>query len=282
MSPTVTISMPVGPGMPQECLERAIAAVRAQTYRSWRLVVIGDGAPAMAGMWRAFADGDKRVVGYAYPENRGRYYADAVVFAATTSPFFTVHDADDEAAPEWLATMIAACASADVALTSQHVRRLNGRAAVESVSGFRGAHTLHHHAHMAGLWSRKWLDDVGGPHPAFRVGFDTLLTSLPFLLGMPAIINDPVLYRRHKRVMSLTTSVSTGMRSPMRLRARDDLIALYSRILDGLRTVGGERDRRAVVREVLAQYPTREAYAELRADVEREAKRLADLIGEGA
>lgn len=266
--------MAIGPNVDHSLVDRAVAAVCAQTFDAWQLVVIGDGCSPPA-----TPRGDPRIVRHLLPENHGRYYADAVVLAATRSEYFTVHDADDAADPRWLASMVEAIGDRPAVLTSQNVIRLNGAVLPEAVGGFRGHTTLHHHAHMAGLWRRSWLDAVGAPHPAFRVGFDTLLTSLPWLTHPegPAIINDPVLYFRHKRPGSLTTSQATGMRSRARLLAREQLIALYASILDALREpdVTPPED---LIGQVLSGYPTHEQYGELMTGIEQHAKRLADIL----
>lgn len=278
MSAAVTISMPVW-NTPIELLRRAIDAVLAQTFTDWRLVIVGDGDGVG---WPSAATRDPRVSIFHLPERRGRYFADAVVFEATDSPWFTVHDSDDAARPHWLATMLdrAESRSADVVLTGQTVHRFGGTVVEERVQPWgRGSRTLTHHAHMAGLWRRGWLAEVGGPHPAFRVGFDTLLTSLPFLAGRVVAL-DESLYDRFKRVQSLTTSPETGMRSSLRAQARADLIAMYDRVLADWHAGGSSDELRYLIRDVLTEYPSHAAYAELRGQVEREAKRLRDVIGD--
>lgn len=285
--PLVTISMPVW-RTPRELLQRAIEAVRAQTFPDWRLVLLGDGEP-IGSLRPLFGDevaDDKRIVVAALPTNQGRYYADAVTFAATDSPWFAVHDSDDAAQPAWLERLLDLAYSdgADVALGAQTVYRFNGQTVYEPVAEFdRGRHTLTHHSHMAGLWRRPWLAEIGGPHPAFRVGFDTLLTSLPHLTGR-LITTSEALYDRHKRVQSLTTGIKTGMRSEYRTAVRQALCGLYAGVLTAhahARQTGmGERQLRYLINDVLSAYPDREAYAELREQVERDAKQLRDVIGE--
>ena len=284
--PQVTISMPVW-RTPPELLHRAIRAVHAQTFTDWQLLVIGDGcAPAYPLDHELIADDRIKLV--TLDVNRGRYYCDAVAFAATESPWFTIHDSDDHAEPDWLARMVdlGAWASADAVLAPQLVQRLgSGRPMLERIEPYRGFKRLQHHAHMAGLWSRRWLGELGGPHPGFRVGFDTFLTSLPYVVGKMAVAREP-LYNRVKRHGSLTTSAETGMRSEHRRVAREALERMWLEVLRiradmidwPLPVVERLPRARHLIAQVLTGYPDADGYAELRESVDRDAKRITDLI----
>lgn len=284
--PIVTVSMPVGPGVPDMLVRRARKAVLAQTLTDLRLVVIYDGPGAQA----IEPASDPRVIEYRLPENRGRYFCDAVAFAATDSDAFAFHDSDDHAAPRWLETLHGAMMHrrSAVGLGAQTVQRLNGRTAYEPVRSFEGLRAgLHHHAHMGGVWARGWLDEIGGPHPAFRVGFDTLLTALPFVTGGVAVTRE-ALYTRCKRAGSLTMTFNTGMRSPLRTAARTDLSRMWHEIVEGVEGgTAGERPVlpwkvRDLIREVLSAYPTPSKYEDLMTEVRSHAKDIADRIGEGS
>lgn len=288
--PQVTISMPVW-RTPPELLHRAIRAVQAQTFADWQLIVLGDGCTPAFPLDHELIS-DDRIKLAELDTNRGRYYCDAVAFAATDSRWFTIHDSDDMAEPRWLEYMVklAEWSGADAVLAPQYVQRINAGAPIlERVEPYRGWRRLHHHAHMAGLWSRKWLAEVGGPHPAFRVGFDTLLTSLPYIVGKLAVSREP-LYNRIKRHGSLTTSSETGMRSEHRRIAREALERMWLEILRireampewPMPTIERVPHARHLIGQVLAAYPTPEAYAELQESVRRDAKRITDLIGDQA
>lgn len=233
---TVTVSMPYDGGC-ATTVRRAVDAVLAQTHTDLRLIVVNDGDTAHP-PWPALADiTDPRLTRFDMPGNRGRYHCDAVTFAATdaaTSPWWTVHDADDAAEPTWLAAMLAAAVEhrVDAVLTAQTVHGLSGRPVYTRVKDWTGPVTDHmtHHAHMAGLWSVPWLRLVVGPHPGYRIGWDTIMTGLPFLVGRVAVLDEP-LYNRHRRRGSLTISPDTGIRSVARRAVMARIAALWPRLV---------------------------------------------------
>ena len=227
--PTVTVSMPYH-GCP-DTVRRAVDAVLNQTHTNLRLVVVNDGDTEQP-PWPALADvDDPRLVRFDLAENRGRYFADAVTLAACTTPWWTIHDADDEAEPTWLEAMLAAAheSGADVVLAAQRVHQLNGRTITERVKPYHDSDRLAHHAHMAGLWSTTWLRTVGGPHPGYRIGWDTLLTATAYAAGRVVVVDEP-LYHRHRRRGSLTTSTTTGTGTAARRRVQGELRDLWPRV----------------------------------------------------
>jgi hypothetical protein len=221
----VTVSMPYH-GTPGT-VRRAVDAVLAQTMPRLRLVVVNDGDRG-APPWEALADiTDPRLHRVNLPDQRGRYYCDAVTLAACTTPWWTVHDADDAADPAWLEAMLEAAdgQGADVVLTAQTVHHLDGQVYEEQPLPWQeGAYR--HHAHMAGLWSTAFLRSVGGPHPGYRVGWDTMLTGTALAMGAATILDRP-LYTRYRRPGSLTSSPTTGMRSAYRRTAVAELRRLW-------------------------------------------------------
>lgn len=232
--PTVTVSMPYDGGC-VGTVRRAVDAVLAQTHRDLILVVVNDGA-INAPPWPALADiTDPRLIRLDLPVNRGRYWADAVTLAACGTPWWTVHDADDAATPRWLEVMLSAAVRrrADVVLTAQIVHGVHGRTNTVPVRPWTGPvpERITHHAHMAGLWSVPWLRRVTGPHPGFRLGWDTMMTALPFLAGRPVVLGTP-LYHRHRRIGSLTVSADTGMRSEARRVSVARMRRLWPRLVE--------------------------------------------------
>lgn len=229
--PLVTVSMPYY-GCP-ETIRRAVLAVLAQTMPDFRLVVVNDGESA--GVWGAIADiEDPRLVRFDLPENRGRYFCDAVVLAATRSEWFAVHDADDAAEPGWLATMLELASHIrpprDWVSTAQSVEAADGTWVTEKPKVSIPRATLVHYAHMAGLYRTEWLREVaGGVHPAYRVGYDSLLSMIARQFGNGVNIATP-LYNRFRRAGSLTDAPETGMRSKYRRQERAKLVDLWRRI----------------------------------------------------
>ncbi|MFL1441808.1 glycosyltransferase [Nocardiopsis protaetiae] len=234
MGDRVTVSIPYH-GTPGT-IRRAVDAVLAQTHEDLVLVVTNDG-DTTSPPWEALADiTDPRLIRRDEPVNRGRYAVDAAVLADATTEWFAVHDADDEAAPTWLEDMLTTAreTGAPVVLTAQTVQPLRGAAKVEKVTPWSDGR-YRHHAHMAGLWSTDWLRSVGGPHPGYRIGWDTMLTGAALALDAAAIIDEP-LYTRHRRAGSLTTDRATGTGSPTRREVAAQLRRLWPRMVAAART----------------------------------------------
>lgn len=100
----ITVTMPYYRS--PETVRRAVDAVLGQTHTNLTLIVTNDGDQDTP-PWPALADiTDPRLVRFELPENRGRYFADAVTLAACDTPWFAIHDADDEAEPTWLSTLL--------------------------------------------------------------------------------------------------------------------------------------------------------------------------------
>ena len=98
MSSTVTVTMAHWGA--QAWIARAVESIRAQTYPHWRLVIINDADPVPP--WPLLGDhlSDPRIVTYDLPENRGRFFIDAVILAATPDPFWALQDPDDFSEPD--------------------------------------------------------------------------------------------------------------------------------------------------------------------------------------
>jgi hypothetical protein len=65
------------------------------------------------------------------------------------------------------------------------------------------------------LFSINWVRQYHATCPSVRVGWDNVMTALPFMLGDLQQIEEPT-YHRVRRDNSLTTSRDTGMVSPLR------------------------------------------------------------------
>lgn len=224
---TVTVSMPYW--RTPATVRTAVEAVLAQTYPDLLLYVINDG-DRRTPPWTVLADiDDPRLIRVDLPENRGRYFADAAVLAACDTTWFAIHDADDVAAPEWLEWLLTACEGNgwDACFAPQNVVGLDGASRREEVGSLLPVRRLRHIAHHAAVYRTQALRDVGGPHPGFRIGYDTLLVNLLTLRHPLGTIDRPV-YTRHIRPGSLTTTPETASGSPARRAARRELQRLYA------------------------------------------------------
>lgn len=230
--PLVTVSVPYYK-VPPEAFRRAIESILAQTFTDFRLVITND-SDTTSPPWPVIADlTDPRIIRFDLPENRGRYFADAVALAACNTEWFAIHDADDEADPKWLELMLNTAKPDDVAvLAAQHVhaRLQDGLVTTEIPTGM-GDGALRFRAHLAGLWRTTWAKKTNMIHPEYRVAWDTLATSLPHIVGPYSVVTDPV-YTRHRRADSLSNSSRTGHRSVVRRRAVDSMNTLWPKLRD--------------------------------------------------
>lgn len=229
---TVAVSMPYY--RTQATIRRAVDAVLNQTHTGLVLYVVNDG-DTLTPPWPELADiTDPRLRRVDLPVNRGRYFCDAAVLAACDperESRFAIHDADDWAEPDWLATLLAACAAdgtvaavapqyvhAPLTVTVEPVR-------IPDVLPARMRHLAHH----AAVYRTDTAQRVGG-HPAYRIGFDSLWTNVMCMLGTVTVVDRP-LYHRQIRAGSLTTDPRTRPGSPERWTVRRALNRLYVRAL---------------------------------------------------
>ncbi len=288
-SPHVTVSLPY-----YNCrryLLRAVHSILAQTHSNLTLVVVNDGDPNPPWDLLAHID-DPRLVRYDLGVNRGRYFVDAVILAATPDPYLLIQDADDWSEPERVAALLDAVRGQG----GQHFERRQPPV-VGAVSacrlwreGSRQGQLLaypglrrplserfefrsDHH----GLFRSDALSMIGGNYGGYRIGYDTLLINLLSMLGEVAYVERP-LYHRQVRAGSLTTSQATGMRSPQRRQVRNELAGLYTAALRVYRSgqdSGGNGGELAAALRALCQARVSDRE---RAEIERHAARLRPLI----
>lgn len=286
--PRVTVSLPYYACKPY--VRRAVTSILKQTYDHLRLVVVNDGDPDPP--WPVLADiDDPRLVRFDLTENRGRYFADAVVLAATPDPYFLVQDADDWSEPTRLETLLQLLrrTHADVALSAQIVHMADGRQCLEDFSDFDQPlqPRLRHRANHHGLFRTDALHRVGGYDGGFRVGYDTLLVNLLRMTGPVAYCSKP-LYHRRQRSGSLTAAPETGFRSEHRAVVLQSLSALYDRAFAVYRRyVRGrcgaevmEQEIRALVRTAQRDDGSGIRPADRHEALKQEAKRLRALLVE--
>lgn len=227
---TVTVSMPYHrcPGT----LRRAVESVLAQTYRDVRVVVVNDGDHPP---WRLLHGiTDPRLTCFDLPVNRGRYYADAVTLAACDNPWWAICDTDDWVEPHWLASMLTRAreTGAGAVFGPQWIHHLGRSVKVEPVGPLleRPGPVLRQLAHHAGLYRTAVAREAGGPHPGFRVGYDTLFVNLVAMVATVACIDRPA-YHRVARRDSLTRAPATGFGSILRTVSKARLEDLYTAAL---------------------------------------------------
>ena len=213
---------------------RAVESVLAQTYENLVVVVLNDGDTDPP--WKVLGHiNDPRLVRFDLNANRGRYFADAVVLAATPDAYFLVQDADDWSEPERVASLFRRLreehASAAVSAIRRHRLRMRGPAILQEETSQRLheplTSRLRDPAHHSGLYRVDRLQAIGGYYGGFRLGYDTLLLNLLLMTGRIAYA-DQLLYNRTIRPDSLTSAPETGCRSRTRAEVRRRLQDLYS------------------------------------------------------
>lgn len=217
---TVLVSMPVY-RTPPELMDKAIRSILDQTFTDLVLVVVGDGeeAPISPGT------GDDRLLSFTLPENRGRYFADAVAQAACPFDWWSPHDADDWSGPNRFADLWRRRATGAV------WSAVNTAGKVYTLPNALGPlrPRLHQTGYHIGLYSIDRIRAVGGYHPGYRVGYDTMFNALIRMTGEVAMSPKPMYYRA-RWPGSLTQSSRTGRNSALRNQAVFDLRRLYSKI----------------------------------------------------
>lgn len=252
---------------PAPLLKRAVESVLAQTLEDLALVVVNDGGEPLTALPR-----DDRLIVHELPENRGRYYADAVVvhaISARPDTFWSPHDADDWSEPERFEKLLpAALDGAAVAPYWRHVPRRPD--AVQQPRRDAIAQPSHRFAHLvhwsSGAYTVERLERAGGLHPGFRIGFDTLHTLMIALTG-PVAVHDEARFHWCRRLSgSLTSDPATRLGSRPRSQVRIRLRKLYQHAWQAR-----ERDPGNAIRN--------DVPAGLREQVVAEGERLREELG---
>jgi glycosyltransferase involved in cell wall biosynthesis len=226
---TLTVSMSYYRCQP--FVQKAVASILDQSFTDLRLVLVNDGdtTPHLTSQQRM----DPRLTVLDLEVNRGPYYCDAVVLAACDTPWFSIHASDDWSKPNRLATLMAASDGYDVVFggSIHHKRRITN----ERETNFALAATedvlLHRGSFCVGIFRTEALRRIGGPHPDFRVAYDTMQVHLVCRALRWRHLPDEFGYQRVWRSDSLTKSPETGMHSPLRNEARARRDALWRRVI---------------------------------------------------
>ena len=275
-----------------ELLERAVLSVLKQTHQDIVVVVVNDG-----GKEPKLTSTDSRLQLVSLPENRGRFFCDAVVTAALpTGPevLWKPHDADDWAEPTCVETLVAAARDGAAFAPYWHHRQGGSAKLVRpdartlkrpkpaydfpvwhrlltKASGLgapvpdlrwvpwrMGAHWC------SGIYSVERVMRAGGIRPDFRVGYDALFVRMIALTGEVGIATQGAYhYDRTGNEGSLTQSDATGQASGPRMLATSKKIELN-------RKAYSAEDPGAVVRVGVP--------SDLSEQVADEASRLASLL----
>ena len=211
---------------PPEMLRRSVESVLNQSHTSFNLMVMCDGEPFPDVADAIYDLDDSRLIIVGHDVNQGRYACDhAIVGAiASTAPgqLWAPLDSDDWAEPDWLERLLSKRdeTGADVVFCYDYIHREHRRRpGVEPVKAWDGTDRLRWHAHISGLWSVDFVRRWNLTNPSWRIAWDTIMTSAPWVVGRVAVCATPLVHRTI-RPNSLTTAVATRFGSTARNEAR--------------------------------------------------------------
>jgi len=283
-------------------IRRAVESLLGQTHSHITVVVICDGDPSPP--WPELAHiRDPRLVRFSLSQNYGPYFAHQLVFAASTTPYFLVQDADDWSVPHRVATLLDALISdgSDLAFSAWQQYRSNGNGMLHPDStrwrrrqpsdpamappGQRELFLFDpmltdqfvNRAAHHGLFRREALQGIGGYYAGFRMNYDTLLTNFLLMTGRVSFVEEP-LYQYVIRPDSLSHSVATGVRSPIRIMTKQHLAAMYREAFDHY--CGWMRGQCSSVEfnQCVQSLASRFVTPDLRSALETETARLASVL----
>jgi glycosyltransferase involved in cell wall biosynthesis len=214
----------------KDTLEASIKSVLEQTYRDFELLVINDGDKDDPAEFIKIKD--SRLKFFSLKYNRGRYFCDCIALKACPHEFYLVHDSDDLSDRNRLFYLMRAYdrTNAEVIYNYQRVVSRTGRNFMETYPKMNRelSREMKHIAHWSMLYKTEALREIGGIHPDFRVGYDTLVTNLMKMKYRMTCV-PRVLYTRNIRPQSLTVLPESNFKSAMRRQAVQHLVYLYRR-----------------------------------------------------
>lgn len=219
----LTVSLPTYRN--PQTLRRAVDSILGQTFTDLALVVVNDAGDATEA-FRPLQDiTDPRLIRFSLQENHGRYFADAVVAFACNSEFFTTHDSDDWSELGRLDEMMRL--NADVVPGTEIIHTRN-RYRVRRPLLKLPNRPLPHMWHLSAVYRTEVFRSV--IHPGFRVGYDSLMSSM---LAVSDLRITPALrykYHRVSREGSLTRDPLTGIGSEFRRQEIEGLMHLWNQV----------------------------------------------------
>ena len=232
----VVVSIPTY-NTPLGLLQRSVKSVLQQTHSELTVIVLWDG-----GTRESLGIRDDRLVEFGWLENRGRFFADAVVLQALDGHpdvYWKPHDSDDWSEPDGIEvlkdSMIDGVAFSphylheegrNIRISPLDTRRLTNpprplplgplrrsarrlkslglRVPASITNPVRGGASW-----CAGLYSVHRVHLAGGVHPDFRTSYDSLFVRLVARTGRVGLAEVPTYHYDRRNRSSLTRSTST-------------------------------------------------------------------------
>lgn len=215
-------------------VNKAIQSVLNQTFKNFILFVLFDGQ-LQKDIQYLDDFNDSRLHFIDIPKNIGRYAVDhlfltKIVPMFSSLKYWAPHDADDMAEKDWLQKLVTCMQikKPNLILTDQKV--IGKRTIIELAKTWDKTDTFAWHGHLSGLWDISFLLENNLTNYNYRIGWDSIMTSVPFLLGNVEIIHSP-LYTRIKTPNSLTKSKETGQGSPLRKKVQSHLRNVWKELV---------------------------------------------------
>lgn len=219
-------------------IRRAVESMLNQTYSHLTVVVINDGDPEKP--WDQLSQiSDPRLVRFDLPENRGPFFATAVVLNACLSPYLLIQDSDDWSTPDRLQKLLDKLRGDNCDFVGSSLAMFkesaNGNVYFSHFARFAGSPLgdlsrlgwrLSHH----GLWKCASLRALGGYYGGLRLSYDLFLTNAISILGKARCLDLP-LYFRVARPTSMTVQANTAIRSKYRIEVERVLESMYQEIV---------------------------------------------------
>lgn len=228
--PFITVSIPVYKS--KGLLRIAVKYILRQTYPKFELLVVSDADPDNSiNEIRDLNDSRLKII--ELEENIGRYAIDhLVVNDLSNADYWVPVDSDDWCSENYLTTLVHRLLKkpdSDVIFAAQYVQ-INYSKRVQRIKEWNGTDELIWHAHMSALWRREFLIEYNLTNPNFRIAWDSIITSVPWLVGN-VDYTQSAMYYRVKRSDSLTSAKETCFGSDCRNRAKAYLIELWKELV---------------------------------------------------
>jgi len=209
-------------------LRKAVKYILTQDYSNFEVIVTSDADPENS-IQEIQNIKDHRLKVVELSKNVGRYAIDHSVVDSCKSDYFVPIDSDDWCNKSFLSTLIKITEkykTLDVVFSAQKF----STGQTKSPKKWDRTDTFKHHAGQAALWRREFLLEMNLTNPNFRVGWDSIMTSVPWLFGNVGVNHTP-LYNVVRREGSLTSSKETGFGTPYRRKVQRYLAQLWKDIV---------------------------------------------------
>lgn len=221
----------------KETIKRALLSVINQTHQNSIIFVVSDGDISSFEFVKEI--NNKRVLFLRSKYNLGRYAIDHLLCTHILPMFGCKYwapiDSDDYVDSNYLELLYEKIQSGsikyDVVFSNQMRHRLNGVIDIVKVKPRTNEMKLFRSASMLSLWNLNFILENNLTNPAYRIGWDTLMTLATQMIGKYAIIQEPI-YHIVKTPNSLSLSEKTGHTSQYRKEVRIKLQEIWKQILN--------------------------------------------------